>query len=28
VVDYGSTTLIPLGWRFAVDRSGNLRINL
>jgi N-methylhydantoinase A len=28
VVDYGSTTLIPPGWRFAVDRSGNLRINL
>jgi len=24
VVDYGSTTLIPPGWRFAVDRVGNL----
>lgn len=24
VVDYGATTLIPAGWRFAVDRVGNL----
>ena len=24
VVDYGSTTLIPPGWKFAVDRVGNL----
>ncbi len=24
VVDYGSTTLVPAGWRFAVDRSGSL----
>jgi N-methylhydantoinase A len=24
VVDYGSTTLIPPGWNFAVDRVGNL----
>jgi N-methylhydantoinase A/oxoprolinase/acetone carboxylase beta subunit len=24
VVDYGSTTLIPPGWKFAVDRIGNL----
>ncbi|HEX6894769.1 MAG TPA: hydantoinase/oxoprolinase family protein, partial [Bryobacteraceae bacterium] len=24
VVDYGSTTLIPPGWRFALDRSGSL----
>jgi N-methylhydantoinase A len=24
VVDYGATTLIPAGWRFVVDRSGNL----
>jgi N-methylhydantoinase A len=24
VLDYGSTTLIPTGWRFHVDRSGNL----
>jgi N-methylhydantoinase A/oxoprolinase/acetone carboxylase beta subunit len=25
VVDYGSTTLIPPGWKFALDRSGTLR---
>jgi N-methylhydantoinase A/oxoprolinase/acetone carboxylase beta subunit len=25
VVDYGSTTLIPPGWRFALDKSGTLR---
>jgi N-methylhydantoinase A len=24
VVDYGATTLIPAGWKFAVDRPGNL----
>ena len=24
VLDYGSTTLIPPGWKFAVDRVGNL----
>jgi N-methylhydantoinase A len=24
VVDYGATTLIPPGWKFAVDRAGNL----
>src|SRR5579863_8032632 len=24
VVDYGATTLIPWGWRFTVDRAGNL----
>jgi N-methylhydantoinase A len=24
VVDYGSTTLIPPGWKFVVDRVGNL----
>jgi len=24
VLDYGSTTLIPPGWRFRVDRAGNL----
>jgi N-methylhydantoinase A len=24
VVDYGATTLIPPGWRFAVDAAGNL----
>lgn len=28
VLDYGSTTLIPPGWSFSVDRSGNLEINL
>ena len=28
VLDYGATTLVPPGWRFAVDRSGNLKINL
>ncbi len=27
VVDYGSTTLIPPGWRFAVDRFGALKLN-
>jgi N-methylhydantoinase A/oxoprolinase/acetone carboxylase beta subunit len=26
VLDYGSTTLIPAGWTFRVDRSGNLVI--
>ena len=26
VVDYGSTTLVPPGWRFAVDGFGNLKI--
>jgi N-methylhydantoinase A/oxoprolinase/acetone carboxylase beta subunit len=26
VVDYGSTTLIPPGWRFSLDKSGTLRI--
>jgi len=25
VVDYGSTTLIPPGWKFALDKSGTLR---
>jgi N-methylhydantoinase A len=24
VLDYGSTTLVPGGWRFHVDRAGNL----
>jgi N-methylhydantoinase A len=24
VLDYGSTTLIPQGWRFQLDRAGNL----
>jgi len=24
VLDYGSTTLIPQGWRFQLDRVGNL----
>jgi N-methylhydantoinase A/oxoprolinase/acetone carboxylase beta subunit len=24
VIDYGSTTLIPPGWRFSVDRHGTL----
>jgi N-methylhydantoinase A len=24
VLDYGSTTLVPRGWRFHVDRAGNL----
>src|SRR5207237_240194 len=24
VIDYGSTTLIPSGWRFAVDKAGSL----
>ncbi len=26
VVDYGSTTLIPAGWRYRLDRVGNLVI--
>ncbi|MGH9647765.1 MAG: hydantoinase/oxoprolinase family protein [Bryobacteraceae bacterium] len=26
VLDYGSTTLVPPGWRFYVDRAGNLLI--
>lgn len=25
VVDYGSTTLVPPGWKFALDKSGTLR---
>jgi hypothetical protein len=24
VIDYGSTTLIPPGWQFVVDKAGNL----
>jgi hypothetical protein len=24
VLDYGATTLIPAGWKFTVDRVGNL----
>jgi N-methylhydantoinase A len=27
IIDYGSTTLIPPGWRFMLDRSGNLIIH-
>jgi N-methylhydantoinase A/oxoprolinase/acetone carboxylase beta subunit len=26
VIDYGSTTLIPPGWRFSLDKFGNLKI--
>ena len=26
VIDYGSTTLIPTGWQFVVDKAGNLVI--
>jgi N-methylhydantoinase A len=26
VADYGSTTLVPPGWRFGLDRFGNLKI--
>ncbi|HEV2688701.1 MAG TPA: hydantoinase/oxoprolinase family protein, partial [Bryobacteraceae bacterium] len=26
VLDYGSTTLIPPGWRFSLDKSGTLKI--
>ena len=26
VIDYGSTTLVPPGWRFSIDKFGNLRI--
>jgi N-methylhydantoinase A len=26
VLDYGSTTLIPLGWSFSVDKFGNLKV--
>jgi N-methylhydantoinase A len=26
VLDYGSTTMVPTGWRFRVDRAGNLLI--
>lgn len=25
VIDYGSTTLVPPGWRFALDKTGTLR---
>ena len=24
VLDYGSTTLIPAGWQFVLDKTGNL----
>jgi N-methylhydantoinase A/oxoprolinase/acetone carboxylase beta subunit len=26
ILDYGSTTLIPTGWRFSLDRAGSLQI--
>jgi N-methylhydantoinase A len=26
IVDYGSTTLVPSGWAFAVDKFGNLKV--
>jgi N-methylhydantoinase A len=26
VVDYGSTTLVPMGWRYSLDKFGNLKI--
>jgi hypothetical protein len=26
VLDYGSTTLIPPGWTFSVDRAGTLKL--
>jgi len=26
VVDYGSTTLVPTGWRYSLDKFGNLKI--
>jgi N-methylhydantoinase A len=26
VIDYGSTTLIPPGWRYSLDKFGNLKI--
>ena len=28
VLDYGSTTLVPPGWRFRVDRAGNLLLTV
>ena len=28
IVDYGSTTLIPAGWRFLLDKAGNLVIHM
>jgi N-methylhydantoinase A/oxoprolinase/acetone carboxylase beta subunit len=28
IIDYGSTTLIPPGWRFILDKSGNLIIRI
>jgi N-methylhydantoinase A len=28
ILDYGSTTLVPAGWRFRVDRTGNLIITV
>jgi N-methylhydantoinase A/oxoprolinase/acetone carboxylase beta subunit len=27
VVDYGSTTLVPPGWRFSRDKFGNLALH-
>jgi len=26
VVDYGSTALVPMGWRYSLDKFGNLKI--
>jgi N-methylhydantoinase A len=28
VIDYGSTTLIPTGWRYTLDKFGSLKITL
>jgi len=28
VVDYGSTTLVPTGWRYSLDKFGNLKITI
>jgi hypothetical protein len=28
VIDYGSTTLVPAGWRFLVDKAGNLVVRV
>jgi hypothetical protein len=28
VLDYGSTTLVPPGWKFRVDPAGNLLLTV
>jgi hypothetical protein len=25
-LDYGSTTMVPAGWKFSVDKAGSLKL--